>query len=386
MSMNGRVNLPGQATPSSLRPNSVNLSQQALDALLDKLDEPESKGGAKVRRSFVRWPFRRTTVVVEIIHPGGNTVSIRAAARNLSNGGICLLHSAFIHAGSDCIVHLPHASQGDVEVRGKIVRCMHRAGVIHEIGIAFARSINAKEFLDPDPLSNSFAVERIRPSDLQGRLLLIDHSKMDRDVLKHFLRETSLSVECAETLADGVVKCENFDIVIMSSELPDAMPSHAVAKLRAVGHSGPIIMMVPDDTARTRSRVAATGVRAFLTRPITQELVLRALGEVLLCQHATPERNTDHGTRAKSTPTDEVTRIGKALFTAVFNRDIAAIRAACQRVRALAQTRNWTHVLAVVSDVQAKLARGEPLEVVLPSLEAVIAACDSAEAPARRSA
>ena len=54
------------------RPNSVNLRAPALDSLLDKFDTPQRKStGSIVNRSFVRWPFRRESVEVKVVHPGG---------------------------------------------------------------------------------------------------------------------------------------------------------------------------------------------------------------------------------------------------------------------------------------------------------------------------
>jgi DNA-binding response OmpR family regulator len=366
-----------QQPNGSLRPNSVNLSAPALEALLDRLDEPESKGNASLKRGYVRWPFRRLAVTVGLIHPGGNTVNIRVAGRNLSNGGICVLHSSFVHPGSDCIVHMPHPTQGEVQVRGKIARCMHRSGVIHEIGISFPRPINAKEYLAPDPLSNSFSLERVRASDLQGRVLVIEPDQMERDIIRHYLRETGLQCEFANSLAQAVMMYDGFAAVVMSSELPDADPRTAATKLRDLGHAGPILLVVPEDSARTRAKVASAPVRAFLTRPFSQELILRAMGEILLVEQTTFSTRRAGDAKAKAQPDDEITRLGKALFSAVFNRDAAAVRSACLRIRTLAEARNWAPLVALINQVQATLDRGGSIDSVMTILELVIAACDS---------
>ncbi|HYE62463.1 MAG TPA: response regulator [Phycisphaerales bacterium] len=371
--------LHSQANQSSLRPNSINLSAAQLEALLDKLDEPEQKAGTRHKRDFVRWPFRKLSITVGLIHPGGNTVNIKVAGRNLSNGGVCVLHSSFVHPGSECIVHMPHPTQGEVQVRGKIVRCMHRAGLIHEIGIAFPRPINAKEYLAPDPLSNSFERERVRSADLQGRVLIIEPAKGERDIIKHFLRETNLQLEYASTLAEGISLYDSFTAVILSAEVGDAEPGVAASKLREIGHVGPILMIVPDDTARTRARVASAPVRAFLCRPYSQDILFRALAEVLLAEQPADTRKTSASdTRAKAAPADEVTRLGKALFSAVFHRDAAAVRSACLRIRTLSEARGWTPVVSLVNQIQSTLDSGGSIEAVMPNLELVIAACDSA--------
>ena len=70
--------------------------------------------------------------------------------------------------------------------------------------------------------------------------------------------------------------------------------------------------------------------------------------------------------------------MGKALFSAVFHRDAAAVRSACLRIRVLAEARRWGPVVALVNQIQTTLDRGGSIESVMPNLELVIAACDSA--------
>lgn len=273
---------PNAASPktSTGRPNTVNLDQQALTELLNRLDAPEADV-AKFTRDYVRWPFRRLAVDMEIMHPGGNTSMIRAACRNISNGGACLLHNSYIHTGSDCVVTLTHPFRGEVRIPGKVVRCMHRSGVIHEMGVRFSEPILAKEFVLPDPFSNSFAVERVRAGDLKGRVLHAEASGVEREKLAKFIGDTCLSLVAAESLADAIVKCEHIDVAVVSSDLPDCEPTDAVLRLRGTGYRGPVVMVVPDASEATRARVGRVEATAFVTRPLTGEVVLRAIADVL---------------------------------------------------------------------------------------------------------
>jgi CheY-like chemotaxis protein len=265
-----------------MRPNSVNLDPQALAELLNRLDEPNVRAEAQFKRDYVRWPFRKVAVTLGVVHPGGNMSSIRAACRNISNGGVCLLHSSYIHPGSECVVTLTHPLRGDVKVSGKVVRCMHRTGVIHELGVKFNTPIDAKEFVIPDPFSNTFSVESIRPQELKGRVLHIEPAAVEREKFAAFIRETCLSLVDAESLADAIVKCERIDLVVMSSDLPDGEPGEALQRLRSVGYAGPVVVVVPDATERTRERVRRVEAAAFVTRPYSEEVVLRAIADVLL--------------------------------------------------------------------------------------------------------
>src|SRR5262245_25079873 len=111
------------------RPNTLGLQPRSLDALLDHLDDPEDPK-AVARREFVRWPFRRTTIHISIFHPGGSMVSLKLACRNLSRGGLALLHNAYVHPGSPCRVELPTLSGVFDRVEGVIQRCAHRRGTL----------------------------------------------------------------------------------------------------------------------------------------------------------------------------------------------------------------------------------------------------------------
>jgi CheY-like chemotaxis protein len=265
-----------------MRPNSINHDPQALADLLNRLEEPSVKAEAGFKRDFVRWPFRKLAVGLGIVHPGGNMSTIRAACRNLSNGGVCLLHSSYVHAGSECVVTLTHPMRGEVKVPGKVVRCMHRTGVIHELGVKFNAPIDAKEFVIPDPFSNSFSVESVRPQELKGRVLLVEPAPAEREKFGVYIRETCLSLVAAESLADGIVKCDAIDLVVMASQLPDSEPAAAVQRLRSAGCKAPILVVVPDASEATRQHVGRVEAAAFVVRPFSEEVMLRAIADVLL--------------------------------------------------------------------------------------------------------
>jgi CheY-like chemotaxis protein len=266
---------------STGRPNTLNLDPQALTDLLNRLDEREAASTVQYARDYVRWPYRRLSVEVQIVHPGGNKSVIYAACRNISNGGICLLHNSYIHPGSACVVTLKHPIRGDVRLPGTVVRCMHRSGVVHELGIRFNTPILAREFVLPDPFSNSFSVERVRPAELKGRVLLVEPSEVERLKVAMCLGETSLELITAASLAEAIVKCENIDVAMVSSELPDGEPLDAAARLRQAGFHGPLVVMVPDASEATRRRVEKVEATAFVTRPLTDQVVLRAIADVL---------------------------------------------------------------------------------------------------------
>jgi CheY-like chemotaxis protein len=358
------------------RPNSVNLRTPALDSLLDKFDTPQRKAtGSIVNRNFVRWPYRRESVEVKVVHPGGNLVSIRVACRNISRGGLSVLHNSFLHPGSECRVMLTHPTKGLVETPGTVVRCQHRSGVIHELGISFSDPINVKEFLQTDPLSNTFSLERVNPSDLHGRLLLVDPSAADRSILKHFLRETALEVESVSSMAEVVLACDSADVILINSEVPDGDLSTVLSTLRECRYDGPVILTVPDASPETRARLTGVTAQAILVNPITQNLLMRAIAEVLIVDP--PSGRARHSRPSPQSSMAHLASIGKELYAAASARNGDSISDLCARLLTLAESMGWNALMRQANDVMSSLGRGRTVEQVLPAIEQIMAACDN---------
>src|SRR4051812_35298741 len=163
----------------SERPNTLGMPSKKLDALLELLDgvTPDE---VTIRRKFSRWPFRQTTIPITITHPGGSVVNLRLACRNISCGGVGLLHTSFIHPGSVCVVELPNSKGLHDKLPGVVQRCSHRRGTLHELGIKFARSIELANYVPGQAGVHSF--ERVDAHDLTGTALYVDPSDTDLEL------------------------------------------------------------------------------------------------------------------------------------------------------------------------------------------------------------
>lgn len=360
---------------TSARPNSVNLRAAALEVVFDAIEAAAKNGKVNRHRNTARWPFRREGLEVNVVHPGGTRGTIRVACRNLSRGGLSVLHSSFLYPGTECSVLLPHPTKGDVPTPAKIVRCTHYKGVIHELGIAFNSALNAREFAVPDPLSNCFCFENIKPEDLKGRLLLIDPSPLDRDIFRQFLRETLMSVEGVSNFAEGVLACTGRDVVVLSAAVADADPLTGVTALRQGGYAGPIVIIVPDTSPATRARVLAAPAQVYLTAPITQDLVHRALAEALMPDNASPMLINPPDRLQPGT--EDLAQIGAELLRTAFARDAAGVRSVCSRVGTISQKRGWSKIQGVVEQLQTQLSKGGKVEEAMPLVQQVMAVCDS---------
>jgi len=372
---------PARSVPPKARPNTLNLSTQALASFLDKLDEPEQSGDGQKNRTFVRWPWRLEALTIRIEHPGGNSASISVACRNLSRGGISVLHNSYIHPGSQCRVLLPHPKRGLVGVAGLVVRCIHRGGVAHEVGISFTEPVNAREFVNTDPLSNVFTLERVNPGELKGTLLLIEPAAVDRHVYKHFLRETLLRVVPASTPAEAVASLQEADVVLIGGDSTTTPPAPTVATLRSAGFGGPILLVVPDSSDATRLTLTGVSAQSVIAKPITHDLLLRALAEVLLIQKSSPHAAGHEASRARESQNKQLVLAGVDLLRAACGQNPASLRRNCLAVRSIAESLGASDVMALTDQILAGLTNGLTIEKLMTEIEALVNACDGKPAP-----
>ncbi|MGQ0628260.1 MAG: response regulator [Phycisphaerales bacterium] len=261
--------------------NTLRMDAAELQRLSDELDG--AGGGAAAKRSFRRWAFRTTSIRMDVQQHGGAVTKLKYACRNLSANGMSLIHSAYLHVGSACIVHLPLRTGGTLAVNGKVVRCRHCKGRIHEIGVQFASCVDLKLLLDLDPFEGRFAIETVDPQRLCGKLLHVEDSAMDRRLLRHHLQETQLSVIAAETGNAGIERArEGFEIIVTDYDLPDIKGIDLVNTLRNEGVDCPILVVSADGGGAARELAREARANAYLTKPFSKELLLRAVADLLI--------------------------------------------------------------------------------------------------------
>jgi CheY-like chemotaxis protein len=378
--------------PPPSRPNTVGLPARELAELLDQLDGPDAHS-SDIKRDFVRWPFRRPSVSLRLVHPAGAASSLIVACRNISRGGMGVLHNAYMHPGARVTVTLPHPEKGAFTVDGWVARCHHRSGVVHEIGIAFAEPLDVRDLLRPGPLEDQFSLERIRPEDLSGNVLCADSSPMEQRIVRHFLRETSLRLRFADTADDALaLATDAYDAILIDTHLRGRPGIETAREARARAPRAPIILMTADTQAPMRAMLALAPASAFLAKPLTQQMLLRALAEFLIARRRTggaivstiPFGHPDghlvgaflHSVRATA----------KRLEDAVRRDDGAACRSLCQQIAASAPGAGFRPIGELATEAAASLARASSIGQNLRHVRAVIAACERARAQTRAAA
>ena len=270
------------AVPTGRRPNSVGLGQRDLELVLNQIDRP-GPGAAAKRRAFVRFEYRCLSVRLDILQKDGAAPSVLVATRNLSAGGLSLLHSAYAHQGAEVLVHLPDLAGQFVPLRGVVRMCRHVQGVIHEIGLQFNQQIDPRQFIRLNEDDARAARPRVDAARLAGTVVCATASDMDRKIVAHYLAGSRITLVAAPTGAEGLARAaEGADVVLVDLELPDMTGEQFLAALAEAGLGVPVIILTSDLPGAAQGKPDAGVATVVLPRPLEREALLTALAEYCL--------------------------------------------------------------------------------------------------------
>lgn len=285
--MTNASNFSNSKDAQRARLNSLNVQDKSLKKLLDQLnaqgmaDSEELSPDRIKKREMARWEFRKDAIEMQIEHPGGSTVTIRVICRNLSRGGASVLHASFVHIGCNCKIILPHLRRGPTPVQGKIVRCQHRGGVVHELGIAFTKPIRVRDFVATDPFSTVFSLETVDPMTLNGTLVHIEPNEAFRNHVATIMTETRMKLVEFPTVDAALEAAKEATVILVSGDIEGAAPKELVQSLRDAAVAAPILIVMAQGQ---RAITQATGVpaAAFFNRPVNRDLLFKAIAECSL--------------------------------------------------------------------------------------------------------
>lgn len=308
------------------RRNTIGLSQLALEELLDRLDAMTVPGVSPDARAYARWPMREAFVDVCVEEHGSMRRCLVMATRNVSNGGLAVLHSSYMYPGSRCTVALPTRA-GDNEpivMTGRVVRCTHREGMVHELGIRFDDPIDASRFV-AKLMPVHAGAEVTSAAKLAGSVLQIDASPVDRRLIEYFLSVTKIKVvsvgtfEEARKLATG-----QLDLILCDMLMPDGKVQDFVRWLRNQCINTPIALHTATPVAQVRQQMQAMEVQGLLSKPVERDALLAAMIEFL---SAPKSRKTLRRSKALD-KSDPVVKEIVALFRNELDAVIASIESA----------------------------------------------------------
>ena len=113
-----------------------------LEAISTSIDDPAKSG----RRLRVK--YHLSNILISVARDDNNLVLYAVVTRNLSCHGLAFIHGHFIHLDRRCIAQLPTVDgEMIIDITGRVVRCRHLMGTLHEVAVIFEKSIKLDHFV-----------------------------------------------------------------------------------------------------------------------------------------------------------------------------------------------------------------------------------------------
>ncbi|MCX5662665.1 MAG: response regulator [Planctomycetota bacterium] len=275
----------------------VRLAEKDQAKLLAALERAGSSFDENANRRRVRVPLNGTVIVMIDGH-NGNATKYAVVPRNLSSQGLAFIHGQFVYAKQTCRVVLPTLRGQWVAVKGTVLHARHIGGIIHEVAVRFAETIDLAQFVGLTPEQDErHKRERVRsglpaegPLDpgaatgrLQGHVLLVDSLEVDRRLFAVWLGGQGLSIGEAATPAKAIEQFERVapTIVLIDVRSKQGDGLEFARELRKRGYAGPIAAVSSDEAEATQAAVMAAGCNAFLAKPCARPTFVQMIEQLL---------------------------------------------------------------------------------------------------------
>lgn len=367
--------------------STLRLPKQEIDALRQMLDggaEGISDAGS-IKRHYRRWAMDTCAVHIRMTHPGGMATALDYTARNISGGGMSILHTSFVHNGTRCLIVMQSKARGRVEIGGSVIRCRHCKGKVHEVGIKFDQTIDVREFLEIESSETALILEHVKPESVSGTLLLVEDSELDRVLIRKCLAETNLDVVPVSTGADALARAkEGFDLILSELDLPDMSAFELLAKVRAMNIHTPMIVLCADQDIRLGASPNGPVPDGTIPKPFKPDRLLGGLAEFLLCKSAGGSGGSmihstlGAGDTARSlVPNfiEEVKKVMAQLEAAIAKGDAAQCKRIAGQLRGSAPMFGFDPVAKAAHDAYSSIATSGSVGESLAQLNALMVMC-----------
>lgn len=234
----------------------IRASDEQVESLLERLDRERPGGPQTSRRAAERYAYRLKACRVKFYQPGSEEfVTFVTRTRNISAGGMSLLHGSFVHIGGKCRIELPTTTGINSFVKGRVVRCRYLGlGTLHEVSVRFDTPINPAAYAS---------------AAMSTKILLAESDPVWARLAITQLERLNARVEHARTGRETAEKAlqESFDLILMDSEMSDPDGAVTTRHLRDAGYDGTIIAVTARERPEQRRRFQEAGCERFLYKP-----------------------------------------------------------------------------------------------------------------------
>lgn len=262
--------------------DTLRISGRELDLLIADLERESGTAPTNIRRELKRWTFTGGKALMTIISGAGNTRHYVVAPRNISAGGVAMLHGGFVHPGTKCIVSMRCMDRSVQSISGQVARCSHLRGHLHDLGVRFNERVDPERFVDFQG-QTAFNLEQVDLSKLQGSLLVVEDSLADQRLLAHYFRASNLEINFAKDAEQGLAMLgDTPDLIFVDYQLPTSNGIEFIQAAKSAGFSGPMILVTGDCSPGLRDRARGVGAAELLLKPCPKELLHQAAAEYML--------------------------------------------------------------------------------------------------------
>lgn len=321
--------------------NSLGMNGQVYKQLLGKLNEMNGSDPDKpIKRVFTRLEYLDPYLELNLETTDRSHRVITVASRNISRGGMSVLHSSFVYPGTTVNAKLFRTDGSSFHVRGKVIRCEHRGGVVHEIGIEFESGIVVQEFIRPDINESIKTLESIDPEELHGKVLVVGTDPALLPFIREYLQNTNINYGFADTAKDALQKgIHDYQLIFSCLDAGNMSGPEFAQYLREQGFRKPIILAGQGHDELTKQQIRLSAADMFLPIPITETNLLCALGEYLITEWSEKTLETVRSSVDRETINSlrvELAKLGIQLDQHIRTDDPVQVYATCTKIRSIA--------------------------------------------------
>lgn len=268
--------------------DTVNLSEDQWQRLVDRLDldakytaPPTVDKSEKNRRDDPRFPFRRSNIPMILFADGKPDQRAISCSRNLSTGGIGLLHGRFVYSGTLAEIYLPLLDGTWIRRAGTIVHCRHITARLHELGCQFHDPIVLEPFIEKTVLEGNESDAAL--PDLTDRRILVMTDEKQASTVEDQLAEVGSTIFTAMTLDEAVEigRKEEIELVLINQNAVRSNPEPIIGRLRAERYLGKIAVFGVSDKAGANAQDVLRHVEMAFPECVESEALVEGVAWLL---------------------------------------------------------------------------------------------------------
>lgn len=344
---------------------SIRLNQDEIRSLLDRLDAVVPQAGVIPDvRTHERYHYRIDHCVIHLQQIGDSVpVSFFCPTRNLSAGGIAILHRCFVHQGSDIRIQLISRDREWWNIDGKVVGCRLVKSPVHEIRVKF------NEIIDP----SLFCADA---RQLTKQILLLDNdSKMcERAALYLEIQGSQVVRHLADVEQLAQEEIDNSGIILLPMNHSDARDANVITELRSRAQSVFLVVIAEKLSRKQRELYLKSGANYILTDQDHLDGYARMIKIEADLPLLSSESNPEEILKFLESLPEVVCDLEEAILT----ESKEDLEKKLRKLKASAELSGYDSIFESVSQIDQEVARSTKVSELSEAIHELVALCQSA--------